>query len=601
MAFHLPRQALLSATALALTAMGSAGAFADDTDRLASIEKQIKALQAELRHVKAESAERDRQLKAAQAAAMHAPPPPVSTMPVIPPGYALVPATPGSTPGSVVLAKAVAPPEKKLPIGTFQVGAVNVTLGGFIEGASIYRSRNEVTDITSNWTTGIPFRNSQLYHEPEFRETERRTTFQGLADAHPDEVTDIEAFLQADFQGGAPTSNSNESNSFVPRITQGWAEYTRSDLGVTVLAGQSWSLLTMNQVGINPLRVNNPPTIDGGYVPGFDWTRQPQFRVGKSFDNDTYWLALSIENPQTTYSNTSIPSSLDSTLNVSNPGIGGLGTGSNSGTSVCTAVTTTTTTTTTGGAKPVSKSTSTSTCTTANVASLASYSNNIAPDAIIKATADYPWAHLEGYGLGRVFNDRLSQTGTGQSNTVLGGGAGAAALIHVIPKLVDFQISGLAGYGIGRYGTVQLPDATIGPDGKPQPLREWMALAGIIAHATPQLDLYGFLGSDQTNAAYFNTYSKGKVSKSYGFGNPLYPNTTCNVELGASADCTGTTKAVTQGTVGAWWKFLKGSYGTMQVGAQYSYTRRMAFQGVGPTPKSDENMVFLAFRYYPFQ
>jgi hypothetical protein len=600
MAFHLPRQALLSATALALTAMGSAGAFADDTDRLASIEKQIKALQAELRHVKAESAERDRQLKAAQAAAMHAPPPPVSTMPVIPPGYALVPATPGSTPGSVVLAKAVAPPEKKLPIGTFQVGAVNVTLGGFLEGASIYRSRNEVTDITSNWTTGIPFRNSQLYHEPEVRESARRSTVQALADARPDEVTDIEGFVQADFQGGAPTSNSNESNAFIPRLLQGWAEYTRSDLGVTVLAGQSWSLLTMNQVGINPLRVNNPQTIDGGYVPGFDWTRTPQFRVGKSFDNDTYWLALSIENPQTVYANTSIPSTLG-TLNITNPGIGALGTGSNSGTSVCTAVTTTTTTTTTGGAKPVSKSTSTSSCTTANVASQASYSNNLAPDAIIKATADYPWAHLEGYGLGRVFNDRLSQTGTGQSNTVFGGGAGAAALFHVVPKFVDVQISGLAGYGIGRYGTVQLPDATIGPDGKPVPLREWMALAGIIAHATPQLDLYGFLGSDQTNAAYFNTYTKGKVSKSYGFGNPLYPNTTCNVELGASADCTGTTKAVTQGTVGAWWKFLKGSYGTMQVGAQYSYTRRMAFQGVGPTPKSDENMVFLAFRYYPFQ
>jgi hypothetical protein len=594
-----PRQALLCATALALTSIGSAGAWADDTDRLASIEKQIKALQAELRHVKAESAERDRQLKAAQSAAMHAPAP-VAAMPVIPPGYALVPAAPGSTPGSVVLAKAVPPPEKKLPIGTFQVGAVNVTLGGFLEGAAIYRSRNEVTDITSNWTTGIPLRNSQLYHEPEFRQSERRSTVQALADAHPDEVTDLEGFVQADFQGAAPTSNSNESNSFVPRITQGWGEYVRSDLGLMVLAGQSWSLLTMNQVGINPLRVNNPPTIDGGYVPGFDWTRTPQFRVGKSFDNDTYWLALSIENPATTYANTSIPSTLG-TLNITNPGIGGLGSGSNSGTSVCTAVTTTTTTTTTGGAKPVSKSTSTSSCTTANVASQATYSNNLAPDAIIKATADYPWAHLEGYGLGRVFNDRLSQTGTGQSNTVFGGGAGADALIHVIPKMVDFQISGLAGVGIGRYGTVQLPDATIGPDGKPVPLREWMALAGIIAHATPQLDLYGFLGTDQTNAASFNTYSKGKVSKSYGFGNPLYPNTTCNVELGASADCTGTTKAVTQGTVGAWWKFLKGSYGTMQVGAQYSYTRRMAFQGVGPTPQTDDNMVFLAFRYYPFQ
>jgi hypothetical protein len=38
----------------------------------------------------------------------------------------------------------------------------------------------------------------------------------------------------------------------------------------------------------------------------------------------------------------------------------------------------------------------------------------------------------------------------------------------------------------------------------------------------------------------------------------------------------------------------------MQVGAQYSYTRRYVFQGIGPTPKTDENMVFVSFRWYPF-
>ncbi len=573
---------------------------------MGTIEKQIQSLQSELKRVKADLAARNREIRAAHqqqyAPAQSAPvPPQVSLMPAIPPGYALVPASPGSTPGSVVLARAEAPPEKKLPIGAFKVGAVTVTLGGFLEGTAIYRSRNEVTDITSNFTTGIPFRNSQLYHEPENRLTARRSTVQALADARPNDYTDLQAFVQADFQGAAPTSNSNQSNSWVPRLTQGWGQYIRNDIGLSVLFGQSWSLLTMNQVGVNPLRVNNPPTIDGGYVPGFNWTRQPQFRVAKSFDKDTYWLALSVENPQTTYANTSVPSTLG-TLNVSNPGIGGLGTGSNSPTAVCTAVTTTTTTTTTGGARPASKSTSTSTCTTSNVAGLGNFTNNLAPDVIAKATADYPIAHLEAYGIGRVFNDRVSQLGTGQSNTVFGGGAGAAALFHVIPKKLDIQVSGLAGTGIGRYETTQLPDATIGADGKPVTVREWNALLGILGHPTPSLDVYGYLGTAQSNAASFNTYnSKGVVTKAYGYGNPLYPNTSCAEELGSTANCTGTTKAVVQGTIGAWWKFLKGNYGTMQVGAQYSYTRRMAFQGVGPTPQSDENMVFLSFRYYPFQ
>jgi hypothetical protein len=589
---RLPRPALLLATALSLSA-AALPALAQSSDaQLSAIEKQIKALQAEVRRMKQEAAERDRELKAARAT----PPAPTQVAPVmpqIPAGYALVPAAPGSAPGSVVLARAEAPPEKKLPMGAFQVGALTVTLGGFLEDASIFRSRNEVTDITSSFTTGIPFRNSQLYHEPEFRESARRTTLQALVDGKPDDVTDVEAFIQTDFQGGAPTSNSNQSNSWVPRIVQGWSEYTRSDLGFTILAGQAWSLLTMNQVGINPLRINNPQTIDAGYVPGFTWTRQPQFRIGKSFNNDQYWLALSVENAQTTYSNTSIPSDLG-TLNISNPGTGGLSTPTNSGTTVVSGVTTTTTTS-------KGKTTVTTTTTTASVASQGSYTNNFAPDIVAKATADYNIGHFEAYGLGRVFNDRLSQTGTGQSFTKLGGGAGADALVHVVPKLLDFQISGLAGTGIGRYGTSQLPDATIGANGQPVTLREWMALAGVISHATPQLDLYGFIGTEQSYAAYFNTYSKGVVSKAYGYGNPLYPNTSCDVELGSSADCTGTTKAVVQGTVGFWYKFLKGSYGTMQAGAQYSYTRRMAFQGVGPTPQSDENIVMLSLRYYPFQ
>jgi hypothetical protein len=583
------RPGLFLASALSLGCLSGAALAQDSSSQLNSIEKQIRALQAELHRLKAEAAQRDRELRAARAA-----PAPVKVAPVmpnIPAGYALVPAAPGSTPGSVVLSHVELPSEKKLPQGAFQVGGVTVTFGGFLEGASIFRSRNEVTDVTSNYTTGIPLRNSQLYHEPEFGESARRTTVQALADAKPDEVTDIEAFVQNDFQGGAPTSNENQSNAFIPRLVQAWAEYTRSDLGLTILAGQSWSLLTMTQVGINPLRVNNPQTIDGNYVPGFTWTRQPQFRIGKSFDNDTYWLALSIENPQTVYANTGSPSSIG-TVNFSNPGIGSLGTASNSATTVVSTVTATT-----GKSGAVTSVTT----TTANVASQAAYTNNFAPDIIVKGTADYPFAHLEAYGLARVFNDRVSTLGHGVSDTVWGGGGGADALVHVIPHYLDFQVSGLAGQGIGRYGTSQLPDATIGPNGQPVPLREWAALAGLLGHPTPQLDVYSFFGTEQgTQSAYYNTITKG-VIKAFGYANPRYLNTSCDVELGASADCTGTTKATVQGTIGAWWKFLKGSYGTMQVGAQYSYTRRFAWQGVGPTPQSDENMLFLSLRYYPFQ
>ncbi len=587
----MPRAALMVATALSLSALGAAPAFAQSPDaQLSSIEKQIHALQAELRAMKQQAAERDRELRQAQQARTYTPPPATQAAPVIPQipaGYALVPAAPGSTSGSVVLARVEAPP--KLPPGTFRVGAVDVQLGGFIDSTAIYRSRNEVTDITSNFNTAIPFRNSQLYHEGEFHETERASRVSVALTANPDEVTKLRAFGAIDFQGAAPTSNSNQSNSFVPRIREAWITYDRSDLGLELLGGQAWSLITMNKIGVDPSQINNPVTVDAGYVPGFNYTRQTAFRVAKSFNNGQFWLAASAENPATLYTNTSVPSSFG-TLNVSNPGTGTDGTGSNTVVNDCSSVTTTIT-----NGKP------TSTCSTTAATAPGSFTDDLTPDIIVKATADFPLAHLEAYGLGRVFHDRLSQLGTGQSNTVFGGGGGGAALIHIIPKLLDFQVSGLIGTGIGRYGDAQLPDATIGADGKPAPLREYTALAGLIGHPTPKVDLFGYVGTEQVHASYFDAENSGKLT-AYGYGNPDYSNVGCETELAPSTEpCTANTSGIVQGTVGGYWKFLKGPYGTMQVGGQYSYTHRAVFQGVGRTPSTDENIVMLSFRYYPFQ
>ena len=585
------------ATAITLATLAAPSARAQDADRLGSIEKQIQALQSELKRVKQDLAARNREIRAAQSRAVQpsAPvPAQVSVMPTIPPGYALVPASPGSTPGSVVLARAV-PPPPALPQGTFRVGNVDIKLGGFIAAESVYRSRNEVADIASNFNTAIPEKISPLYHESEFRESARQSRFTALASASPDEVTKLQADVAVDFLGAAPTSNSVESNSYVPRLREAWASYSRSDLGFEVLAGQSWTLLTMNRVGMEPLNVNTPLQIDAQYVPGFTWARQAEIRFEKSFFDKQYWLGLSVENPQTSYTNTTIPSTLG-TLNVTNPGTANLANGSNSGTTVVTGETAVTTLTTKNG-----KTTSTTvlTPTTASVAGLGTFSDDIAPDVVIKGTADYKFAHLEAYGIGRVFHDRVSQLGTGQSNTMFGGGGGAAALVHLIPNVLDFQVSGLAGQGIGRYGTSQLPDATINAQGGPEALPEWMALAGLIYHPVKQMDVYGYMGTEQTTARYFDHTADGKTT-AYGYGNPLYSNAGCEEEI-SKLTCTANTSGIVQGTVGAWYRFLKGPYGTFQTGIQYSYTHRDVFQGVGPTPQTNENMVFLSFRWFPFQ
>ena len=131
-------------------------------------------------------------------------------------------------------------------------------------------------------------------------------------------------------------------------------------------------------------------------------------------------------------------------------------------------------------------------------------------------------------------------------------------------------------------------------------LPEVEVLLGIVAHPEPALDGYGYVGTEQIKARYFSADVKGKITP-YGYGSPLYSNASCDIELGASSGCVGNTSGITQGTVGAWWRFIHNSYGTMQMGPQYSYTHRTIFQGLGPTPKADENIVMLSFRYYPFQ
>ena len=113
---------------------GSFSAYAQDIspDSIKALQAQINALQKQLEEVKAAQAEAAaKAVKAASKAAAAAP----------------APSAPSKT--------ALIQPEGR---GTLKVGdRVKVTVGGFVEAASIYRSKNEVADIGSNFNTGIPF------------------------------------------------------------------------------------------------------------------------------------------------------------------------------------------------------------------------------------------------------------------------------------------------------------------------------------------------------------------------------------------------------------------------------------------------------------
>ncbi|MGB6325317.1 MAG: hypothetical protein WBG11_05950, partial [Methylocella sp.] len=95
-----------------------------------------------------------------------------------------------------------------------------------------------------------------------------------------------------------------------------------------------------------------------------------------------------------------------------------------------------------------------------------------------------------------------------------------------------------------------------------------------------------------------------KGSAPFGWGNPDFVNTGCDIEFfgtgtGASA-CTGNTKLVRQITGGFWDDIYKGPFGRLAGGLQYSFTQKFGFAGVGGTPERNENMFFTSLRYYPF-
>ena len=558
------RTLLMAATAISTIGFAARPASAQDASKIESIERQIQSLEQELKTMKRQLSTRDSQVKAAQSEAAKAREAAQraqsqANQAQTQADQAQTQAAAAQSNANQVLATQAQAGGQPLVAGTgkmgqVRVGAVTVTFGGFLEAAGIFRSRNEVADIASNFNTGIPLPISPLYHETELRGSARQSRLSMLVDANPNNVTHLSSYVEADFLGAAPTANSVESNSYTPRLRQYFATYDRSDWGFHFLGGQAWSLLTMNKIGIVPRTEVTPLTIDAQYVPGFTWTRNLQFRATKEFDDHKLWLAASLESPQAVYyigpNGTGVLGG--GTVNAFNPGGSGYYSGNN-------------------------------------------YSTDIMPDIIVKAAADPGFGHYEVYGLARQFNVRVSTVGNGSNKNVLGGGGGADAQLPIVPHLLDFQASFLAGDGIGRYGSAQLPDATISQTGAPAALPEIEALVGLIGHPVPALDVYGYVGTEQQRGRSFASGGKG-----FGYGSPLYSNLGCNIELSPLA-CVANTSGVTQGTIGTWWRFLKGDFGTMQAGIQYSYTRRQIFQGIGGSPRTDDNMVFVSFRYYPFQ
>jgi hypothetical protein len=447
---------------------------------------------------------------------------------------------------------------------------ITITPGGFAAIESVYRSHNEGADIGSSFS-GIPLpsTSSGAARTSEYRETARQSRFSLLAEGDVNQAVHLTAYGEVDFLGAALTANSNESNSYQPRMRVLYTQIDwKQDWGkLEFLGGQNWSLATLYSKGLSPRSENVPLTIDAQYSVGFNWARQPQMRLAADI-GDHYWFAVSVENPQTTFY----------TSGKYLPGV-----------SVVDTIP--------GGSEfPASGTTY-------------ALSLNKIPDIIAKAATDQDLQghalHAEVYGLYRSFYARLDNNGVFSNETTPGGGVGGGAIFGVVPSYLDIQASGLVGRGIGRYGSGQLTDVSFGLDGTIKPIQEWELMLGGVAHPLKTLDVYVYAGEEREMQQQYGVTS----SLQNGIGNTFLNNAGCEVDGGA---CGNSTHYLEQISAGFWQRPYVGKFGRVQWGIEYSYTERHLFPGYGapgaptpalnfnPAPIARENMIFTSIRYYPF-
>ena len=452
-------------------------------------------------------------------------------------------------PGAVSTAVAAAAPKSD----ALYIKGVKLQFGGFVAAETAYRSKNELADMASTFS-GIPLPNVVSGHTAQNVFSARQSRVSALAQGDFSPTVHLSGYGEFDFLGATPTANSVETDSYTPRIRVLYStvDWDQDSGAFHLLAGQSWSLATMNQTGITPRTEWPPLSIDAQYVPGFVFARQPQVRFTVN-NKDGLWFALSLENPQTTFYSSGhfLP-----------------------GVSIATGAP--------GGSGYYSGNT---------------YSFNYVPDIIGKFALDQAVdghkVHAEVFGIYRDFYARLNDNGVSNNETVSGGGVGGAVNFQVVPKVLDAQFSGIWGNGVGRYGASQLPDVTLGVDGSIHPIEEWAMLAGLTFHVGTALDIYSYAGEERESQTAF---SAGSIYN--GLGNFNYDNSGCQIE-GSSA-CVGNNQWVGQVAVGFWDRPYVGRFGRLQWGIQYSYTERQTFSGLGYAPNANENMIFTSIRYYPF-
>jgi hypothetical protein len=480
--------------------------------------------------------------------------------------------------------------------------------GSFLAGETDWRSAGIGNDINTHWTS-IPLQYANNANLSEFDGSGRQSRVALRAVGKLDNMT-LTGYYEADWLGAGVSSNNNQSNSYVMRQRQLWAD-AKTTSGWDFSAGQGWSLATETTQGLTRGTEILPATIDAAYEPGFVWTRQYSFRVSKDIGKK-YFVGVAAEEAETL--NPAGSNYSDNFLYGTVGDTGGL----------------------------------------YNSASNITF--NLAPDMIVKIAAEPGWGHWELFGISRFFRDRIYPNGGcaavssttypggfscsgnasgAYNNTTVGGGVGGGFRGPLFNKKVTIGLKGLWGEGVGRYGDSTIADVTLRPNDTLAPLHGFSALSTVELNPTPRLTVYLNYGGDYINREYWQPISPSTTYVGYGIpgtlaGSPAMSGCltevppaggsvgtpagiTAGQDPSAPSNCKGQTKAVQEFTGGYWYNIYNGPKGRLRQGIQYSYARRDLWSGLGsstapsvpngianPSGGADgtENMIFTSFRYY---
>jgi hypothetical protein len=427
-------------------------------------------------------------------------------------------------------------------------GKTSITPFGFLDMTGVYRSTLVGSGIGTSFGS-IPYPNTNSTTIGPVSETRFSTQNSRLGlrvDSQIDDVS-VLGYTEADFLGNAANNLTTVSNSDTLRMRVYFVDVKKGPW--ELLAGQDWSLLTPNRVGLSPIPsdIFYTQDMDTNYQVGLIWSRQPQIRL--VYHASPEWtLGVSVENPDQ-YVGSAV------TLPTANFNANQL---------------------------DISSGSNSSGTTNANT-----FPDLIGKVAYDTKIGDLPF-HAEASGVVRQYQINTYSSGgainSNQSATGFGGSVNAN--IAVLPT-VHLIGNGYIGDGSSRYISTGLgPDFVVAPANAAGAYtisleHSYAAIGGVEWAVLPTTSIAGYYGVTGFSKDYFQTGATSYL----GYGYP-----------GSSNSNNKTIEEYTLDLTQTFWK--SPSYGSLQMILQGSYLdRKPWYIATGSPSEAKDSMFFFDIRY----